>query len=258
MLKVESLATAYSGQGGMVTGAFTATAEPGRLVCVLGENGAGKSTLLRTLAGFQKPASGHIYIMNDDIARLTRRELARRVGVVLTEPLALDSRMTVRELVSLGRAPYTGFFGKLSDTDKTIVDTALNMVGMGEMGSRMVPTLSDGERQKVLIAKAVAQQTPVILLDEPTAFLDFPGKTETFRLLRSLACKEGRTVIAATHDLEAALHMAHTLWILRRGQAPVCGTPNELAAAGALDVFASKAGVEFNRETLTYNFKPQI
>lgn len=253
-VKLENIATAYgSNAGSCVTKEFSASLPAGSFTCVLGTNGAGKSTLLRTMAGLQPPLSGHIYMLGKDTARFSRRELARMVGMVLTERQAFNAQMTVEELVSLGRIPYTGFMGRLSDTDRGIVEDALVQTGIGEMRTRMISSLSDGERQKAMIAKTLAQQTPVVLLDEPTAFLDFESKLEAFRLLRSLAKENGKTVVAATHDLGTAFHAADILWVMRRGMKPVCGSPGELAAAGALDVFFKMPGVVFNREKMSYS-----
>ena len=253
-VKLENIATAYGrNAGACVTKEFSASLPAGSFTCVLGMNGAGKSTLLRTMAGLQPPLSGHIYMLGRDVAQCSRRELARVAGVVLTERQAFSAQMTVEELVSLGRIPYTGFMGKLSAVDREIVENALVRTGIGNMRTRRISSLSDGERQKAMIAKTLAQQTPVILLDEPTAFLDFESKLETFRLLRSLAKENGKTVVAATHDLGTAFHSADILWVMRRGMKPVCGSPKELAAAGALDVFFNMPEVDFNREKMIYS-----
>ena len=253
-VKLDNIATAYSrNAGACVTKKFSASLPAGSFTCVLGTNGAGKSTLLRTLAGLQPPLSGHIYMLGRDIALCSRQELARVAGIVLTERQAFSAQMTVEELVSLGRIPYTGFMGKLSVADREIVENALARTGMKNMRTRNTSSLSDGEQQKAMIAKTLAQKTPIILLDEPTAFLDFESKLETFRLLRGLAKENGKTVLAATHDLYMAFHAADILWVLQRGTKPVCGSPRELAAAGALDVFFKQPGVDFNRDEMSYS-----
>ena len=153
----------------------------GEVTCLLGVNGVGKSTLLRTLSGFQPPIAGSVEISGKDIKDYGSHELAQTIGVVLTDKPDV-SNMTVEEIVGMGRSPYTGFWGRLSDDDHRIVDEAMDMVGVSVLAPRMIQTLSDGERQKVMIAKALAQQTPVIFLDEPTAFLDFPSKVEVMQL----------------------------------------------------------------------------
>ena len=172
---------------------INATLYGGQLTCLLGANGVGKSTLLRTLSGFLPPLEGDVIVADKSLQSYTDKERARTIGVVLTERPELH-HLSVSELAGMGRSPYTGFWGRLSKEDEVIVDEALCMVGMEEMATRLVETLSDGERQKVMIAKALAQQTPVIFLDEPTAFLDYPSKVETMLLLRRLAHETGKII----------------------------------------------------------------
>ena len=201
-------------------------ARDGMLTCLIGANGAGKSTLLRTIAGFQLPLEGTVLLSGDDVRALSPRQRAERMAVVLTDrPDVMCT--TVWEMVATGRAPFTGFWGHLSSKDRDIVTRSLRLVGIEWMADRTVTSLSDGERQKVMIAKALAQQTPVILLDEPTAFLDYPSKVELMTLLRRLAEERRLTILVSTHDLEIALRTAHRLWILSdRG---LCeGTPEEM------------------------------
>lgn len=183
----------------------------GRLVCLTGDNGSGKSTLLRTLSGLQQPISGKVRVCGDDISSLSPREIARRIAVVLTTRQE-TSRLTVREMVESGRAPYTGYWGRLTADDEHTVQTALDAVGMTGMDNRRMSTLSDGESQKIMIAKALAQQTPVILLDEPTAFIDYRGKKEVLGLLLRLAHEEHKAVLMSTHDLDLALKVTDEEW----------------------------------------------
>ena len=180
---------------------INAAIRQGELTCLLGANGVGKSTLLRTLSAFQPKLGGEILIDGREIGQYTDKELSRMIGVVLTEKPDVRN-MTVNELVSLGRSPYTGFWGRNTKEDLRIVEESLRQVGISSLNSRLVDTLSDGERQKVMIAKALAQQTPVIYLDEPTAFLDFPSKVEMMQLLRRLAVDEQKTIFLSTHYLE--------------------------------------------------------
>jgi iron complex transport system ATP-binding protein len=158
--------------------------------------------------------------------------------------------MTVRELVALGRSPYTGFWGTLHNEDWQVVDEAINAVRISGLRDRMVHTLSDGERQKVMIAKALAQQTPVIFLDEPTAFLDFPSKVEMMQLLRQLAKTAQKTIFLSTHDFELALQVAYKLWLMEKEMLYV-GTPRELAQSGALARYVERPGISFDAQTLT-------
>lgn len=255
---MESLAAGYGAGGAadVVTAGFTAAVAPGTFACVLGANGAGKSTLLRTIAKLQRPLSGAVAYGGEDMAGLPLRRLARTVSIVLTDRRADVMRLTVRELVSAGRIPHTGLLGAMSRLDEEAVDEAMEQTGVSHLSMRRTGTLSDGERQKALVAKSLAQQTPVLLLDEPTAFLDLPSEAELFRLMRRLAHREGKIVLAATHDIQAALHTADRLWVLSRGEAPVQGAPRELAAAGRLDAFFEGAGADFDRARLSFKIRP--
>ena len=224
------------------------------LTCLLGANGVGKSTLLRTLSAFQPKIQGEIMIEGRDLSDWTDKELSRLIGVVLTEKPDVRN-MTVRELVSLGRSPYTGFWGTYSKEDLQIVDEAISLVGIDLLSRRMVHTLSDGERQKVMIAKALAQQTPVIYLDEPTAFLDYPSKVEVLQLLRRISREAGKTIFLSTHDVELALQLADVVWLMTRGERMAIGSPKTLAKQGDLGRFIEREGISFDPETLTIRVK---
>lgn len=217
----------------------------GELTCLLGQNGAGKSTLLRTLAGFQSPLGGSVALFGRPLERYADSELARRIGVVLTDKCEVTN-LTVEDLVSLGRAPYTGFWGRLSREDRRVVEDSLLTVGITPLAGRKIETLSDGERQKVMIAKALAQQTAVIFLDEPTAFLDYPSKVEMMQLLHRLTRERGKTIFMSTHDLELALQIADRLWLMKRGAPLRTGTPEDLAMDGSLKSFFTGRGVQFD------------
>ncbi len=214
---------------------LSATAMAGTLTCLIGRNGSGKSTLLRTIARLQPRLAGSILIGTDDIQSMPRDVFARRLSIVLTKRPDAEN-LTVGELVALGRAPYTGFWGRLSNTDRQAVDRALRLTGIAGMTSRHISSLSDGECQKAMIAKSLAQDTPVILLDEPSAFLDYPGKVELVRLLARLAHDEGKTILLSTHDLDTALATADRLWLMHDGLIEE-GTTRELAANGMLEKY---------------------
>lgn len=227
---------------------LTAHAEGGTLTCLIGRNGSGKSTLLRTVARLQPNLGGRVELGGVDTAAFSALQLARTLGVVLTSrPDA--SNITVGEVVAMGRAPYTGFWGRLSDADHRIVDEAMQSVGISHMSHRRVCSLSDGECQKTMIAKTLVQQTPYILLDEPTAFLDFTGKVELMQLLRRLAHDQGKTILMATHDLEAALRTADRMWILADGVIAQ-GTPHELADSGDIQRYIGRHDVRLDRQSL--------
>ena len=220
----------------------------GELTCLLGANGVGKSTLLRTLSGFLPVFEGNIKILGKKINEYSDIELARSIGVVLTERPNVGD-LTVTELIGLGRSPYTGFFGRLNSVDKNVVKNAISMIKIEDLANRQVFTLSDGEWQKVMITKTLAQKTPVVYLDEPTAFLDFPSKVEIMRLLLDLTRRAGKTVFLSTHDLELALQVADKLWIMDKNRGIIVGTPYELRQDGSIENFFSCEGVEFDRET---------
>lgn len=228
---------------------LNATALPGTLTCLIGHNGTGKSTLLRTIARLQQSIDGRVLIGDNDISTLKPIHLSRMLSIVLTSRPDVRN-MTVEELVALGRAPYTGFWGRLSADDRRIVRHSIESVGITAMAERRVCTLSDGEMQKVMIAKSLAQQTPVILLDEPTAFLDFPGKIDLMLLLQRLAHEERKTILLSTHDLETALQTADCLWLLADG-ALHDGTPHELADRGFIDEYIGRKNVKFDKQTLS-------
>lgn len=207
----------------------------GVLTCLIGANGVGKSTLMRTLAGFQPALRGEVRIDGKPISGYTSKELSERVGVVLTEK-NLPADLTIEEVVGLGRTPYTNFWGTLTLADRTIVDEAISLVGLDSLRKRKIHQVSDGERQKAMIAKALAQQTPVIFLDEPTAFLDYPSKISMMQLLRRLAHEQDKLVLLSTHDLEIAFQTADHLWLLQHSGL-YTGTLSELSERGVISAF---------------------
>ncbi len=218
VVRLDHVTIGYHGK--VVAEALSGSVHAGQLTCLVGRNGLGKSTLLRTLAGFQQPLKGEVLWRDGNTWRslhsMTRPGLALLVSVVLTERPDVQ-QMTVAEVVGLGRMPYTGFFGTLSSADLEVVEEALTLVGISDFAPRMIDALSDGERQKVMIAKALAQQTPVVLLDEPTAFLDYPSKVEMMKLLRRLAAETGKAILLSTHDLPLALQLADRLLTIDQG-----------------------------------------
>lgn len=248
-----------------VASAINAQLISGSLTCLIGPNGVGKSTLLRTLAGFQPSLDGEILLSSPSapsssglsisqsspsksLSDFSPRELAKEISVVLTSKPDVTHLM-VKEVVGIGRSPYTGFWGTLSATDAHIVDEALQQVGISHLSSRNIQELSDGERQKVMIAKALAQQTNLIILDEPTAFLDFPSKVEVLQMLRRLAHEQHKTILLSTHDVELALQLSDHLWLMESNQLSV-GTPQELAADGSLSRFIERDGIRFDKTHL--------
>lgn len=208
------------------------TAPEGALIGLLGRNGTGKSTLLRVLAGVRRPLGGTVWLDDQNLVSLSARERAARIAFVTTEPIGTP-HLRVREVVAMGRAPYTGWLGSLADEDVRSVEEALERVGMSAFRDKTLDSLSDGERQRVLIARAVAQDTPLVLLDEPTAFLDLPNRYRVALLLRRLAHETGKTVIYSSHDLSTAVQLCDRLWILGTGGIEA-GRPSELLQNGAV------------------------
>lgn len=249
-IKIQDLSIGYVSKNDVkvVAQHITATIYSGELTCLLGANGVGKSTLLRTLSAFQPKLEGKIFIEGKEIDEFTDKQLSHVISVVLTEKPDIRN-MTVEELVGLGRSPYTGFWGTLTKDDKAIVNRAIHLVGIDALQGRMIQTLSDGERQKVMIAKALAQETPVIYLDEPTAFLDYPSKVEMMQLLFKLSRETDKTIFLSTHDLELALQIADKLWLMDKQNGVKIGAPEDLSLDGSLASFFARKGIVFDQET---------
>ena len=258
-IELRNLSIGYQTKHGIKTVAtgIDGTIKSGELTCLLGANGVGKSTLLKTLSSFQPKTGGEILLEGRELSEYSDKQLSRLIGVVLTEKPDVRN-MTVRELVSLGRSPYTGFWGTYSKDDLQVVDEAIAMVGIEPLKKRMVHTLSDGERQKVMIAKALAQQTPVIYLDEPTAFLDYPSKVEVLQLLCRISREADKVIFLSTHDVELALQMADTIWLMTQGEAVAIGSPKALAEQGALGRFIEREGIAFNPKIMTIKVTKQV
>lgn len=232
----------------MITSNICADILSDELTCLIGANGIGKSTLMRTLAAFQPKISGEIYVQGRKIETYTDKELARLISVVLTERCDIQN-MTVEELVGLGRSPYTGYFGTLNEADERVVKQSIAWVGIEHLAQRNVQTLSDGERQKTMIAKALAQETPIIILDEPTAFLDYTSKVDLLLLLHRISRAMHKTIFLSTHDVELVLQMADKLWLMDAENGVTIGSPKQLAENGSLSRFFSHEHIAFDSET---------
>lgn len=227
----------------------------GELVCLLGANGAGKSTLLRTISTSQPALTGEIFLEGKNIKSYPEKELSKRMGLVLTDKTSVGG-LTVRELVELGRYPYTGFFGQLDKKDKEIVRQAMEDVGISHKTHTYMAELSDGERQKAMIAKSLAQECPLILLDEPTAFLDVTSSIEIISLLHQLAMDQQKTILLSTHNIDLALHLADRLWLLSKKNGLQKGVTEDVVLSGKIDHFFDSESIEFNNES--GNFLPKI
>jgi iron complex transport system ATP-binding protein len=248
LLKLQNLSIGYF-QGRrsrtVIAESLSVSLHAAELVCLLGPNGAGKSTLMRTIAGMQAPLAGHALLLGTDIHRLRARELARRLSVVLTERVSVGI-LSAYALVALGRHPHTNWAGTLTEQDHDVVRWAMQTVGAQDLAHRPVGELSDGERQKVMVARALAQEPEIMILDEVTAFLDLPRRVEILRLLREIAHREGTAILLSTHDLDLALRSADRIWLLAKGGNLQVGAPEELVLSGAFaEAFASE-GVTFD------------
>lgn len=223
--------------------AFNAVALRGELIALIGRNGVGKSTLLRTLARLQPSLDGNVFIKGVNLRQITGPEFAQLVSFIPSEP-AHASHTTVYEFVCMARYPYHGWFEALNDDDRKLVDDAISAVGMLNFRHRFIDNLSDGERQRVMIAFAIAQDTPIIMMDEPTAFLDLPNKFEVMRLLREQA-QNGKTIIISTHDLQTAFGLVDTIWLMLPDGIRV-GAPEDIVLSGNLNHLMDDTPVFFD------------
>lgn len=242
-------------QGGrekVVASGVNLSLRKGVVTCLFGPNGAGKSTLLRTLSCRQPALMGSIVTSEGvDLTCVEPTKVARIMSVVYTERTNAGA-LTAREVVGLGRQPYTGFFGRLSADDRRIVDESIETVGASVLADRYMATLSDGERQKVMIARALAQQTPIMILDEPTSFLDVASRLEIMQLLKNLADEYQTAVLLSTHDVSSALAVSSQLWLMPGGGRFESGTPDELIQSGSLQRLFAGRGVEFCAEAMDF------
>ena len=231
----------------------------GEFVAILGPNGAGKSTLLKTLAGFIPKISGSITVQNQNLDAISEKERAKIISVVLTDRPIIEN-MTVFELVALGRTPYTDYFGKIEKKDKLLIKKSVKDVGLEGFENKFISLLSDGERQKAFIAKALVQEAPLMLLDEPTAFLDLPSRVEIMHLLKELAHSHNKTILLSTHDLELAMQTADKIWLMAAEMPLKTGIPEDLALAGQFKKYFEREGIIFDNATgqFTINKKSAI
>ena len=239
-IRLKNLAIGYKAKNNtkVVASGLCTEINSGELTCLLGANGVGKSTLLRTLSAFQPKLEGEIDIMDREIGTYSDKELSRTIGVVLTEKCDVRNMMA-RELIEMGRSPYTGFWGTLHGEDREIVERSISLVKIENLADRMVHTLSDGERQKVMIAKAL------------------PSKVEIMQLLHQLTRETGKTIFLSTHDLELALQIADKIWLMDRQHGITIGTPEDLALEGHLSGFFARKGIVFDMETGLFRVENQ-
>lgn len=213
ILEINSLSIGYNGNA--ILNPITWAAAKGDMIALTGSNGLGKSTLLRVLSGRTRPISGTVRLMGADIHTFTPKQRAKLVSIVLTERPE-DMFLKVKDVVASGRFPYSGLFGKISENDEKHIKASLEVIGINHLINKDFTSLSDGERQKVMIAKAIAQDTPLILMDEPMAFLDYKSRIEIFELMTKMTSEEGKTVIFSSHDLDLVNRYCEKQWNLEK------------------------------------------
>ncbi len=259
MIEIKNLSIGYAEKGNTKTlsQGLNAKIKSGKLTCLIGKNGVGKSTLLHTLCGLIPKLEGDIFIEEKKLETYTNAALAHKISIVLTEKANVKN-LTAKELIAMGRSPYTGFWGALSKEDNIIINQAIELIGIAHLAHRMIDTLSDGERQKVMIAKALAQQTPIIFLDEPTSFLDFPSKVELLKLLQSLCRNNHKTIFFSSHDIELALQTADEIWLMTPNNGIQIGSPHDLFSNNALSRFLGNDNISFSDDNgkIRINFIP--
>lgn len=243
MLKLTNLAIGYGHR--VLSTLDDVTVRPGAFICLLGRNGQGKSTLLRTLAGLIRPISGEAVLDGRAVQDWRGAERARKIAVVLTDRPQVGA-LGVTELVELGRQPHTDWSGRLNPEDRRIAARALDQVGASHLAGRFVDSLSDGERQRVMIARALAQQPDLMLLDEITAFLDLPSRVIIVSTLRRIALETGVAIVLSGHDLELSLQAADRLWLLPGEGRFIEGAPEDVALSGAI-------GEAFDQDSLAFS-----
>ncbi len=248
-LEISGLNIGYLRRGGKVlhvAGPLDISMKKGAFHCLLGPNGVGKSTLLRTVAGIQPALGGEVKILGIDLKKAGNKMLAKMLSVVLTDRIG-HGNLTAYELVALGRIPHTGWFGRLDKEDRLKIRWAIGSTGIERFSGKNIHELSDGERQKVMIARALAQDTPLILLDEPTAHLDLPNRIDIVRLLRRLARETDKAIIMSTHELDLALQAADNIWLMTHEKKMYSGVPEDLVLNDTFAKVFTKEGVEFDK-----------
>lgn len=224
----------------------------GQLICLLGPNGCGKSTLLRTISGLQPPLEGKIELSGEALTKLKPAQLAKLISLVLTDNVRAGN-LDVYSLIALGRYPHSGWLGLLSKEDKRVIDEAIRVTYTADFLDRKVGSLSDGECQKVMLARAIAQDTPLVILDEPTAHLDLPSRIQLMRLLHQLARETNKAILVSTHELDLALQVADQIWLMSSGGHLAAGLPEELVLNGSFQEAFYKDGISFDPATGAFN-----
>lgn len=237
-------------------GPINQSVRSGDLIAVIGRNGIGKSSLLRTMALLQNPLKGNIILLGKVGNSYSRNKLAQIMSYVSTETVGMQN-FKVYEMISLGRSPYTNWWGKLNIDDHRIIENAINQAQIWNLSSKFMHQLSDGERQKVMIARALAQDTPVIILDEPTAFLDLPARYDILRLMNKLTLETEKTIIFSTHDLDIAMHEADRIWLMLN-DGIVDGAPEDLLFKQQFHKLFLNSPLEYDFQSDGFRLKKEV
>jgi len=254
-LEVRDLSIGYKGkrQTTLISDRITFELAQGELTAIVGVNGIGKSTLLRTLGAVQPKISGEILIHNQTLESYSATEMASRLSLVLTEPIA-SKNLTARELISLGRQPYTNWIGTLSAEDQDIINDAIQRISLENTAAKKCYELSDGQLQKVMVARALAQDTAVMLLDEPTTHLDLFHKVQIIKLLQNIAHQTGKTILYTTHEIELAIQLCDKMLIMEQGGCKF-GTPKDLIEQKSFESLFPPETILFDPKTGSFRIQ---
>jgi iron complex transport system ATP-binding protein len=252
ILKTEQLSIGYKTKKAetIITSNINFELQKGQLIGLVGANGIGKSTLLRTLIKVQPTLSGRITLNNKDLKTTSNLELAKQLSIVLTEALT-SKNLSVFELVSLGRHPYTNWIGNLSDKDIEIVNTSLELVNISELKDKRCYELSDGQLQKVMIARALSQDTAIIVLDEPTTHLDMYHKAYILKLLQKLTKETGKTILFSSHEIDLAIQLCDTMIVMKENEV-ICDQPCQLISDGIFESLFPKDLIAFDSTSASF------
>jgi len=245
ILQTQNLNVGYADNATVLLENINICASLGEFISLIGKNGIGKSTLLKTLIGLQNPISGDVFIGNENLKSISIENLAKKISFVSTENIRIPN-LKVSDFIALGRAPYTNWYGVLNNVDHKIIFEAIDLVNIKNIKNKNIDKLSDGERQRALIARALAQDTDIIFLDEPTAFLDLQNKYEIFHLLNKLSKEKQKTIIFSTHDLNLALNESDKIWLLADKQI-IEGMPEEIVLNNSINKLFDNSQLLFEK-----------
>lgn len=250
VVKLDNISTGYKDKNNKktVSRGINLRADKGKLIFLTGPNGSGKTTLLKTITGNLKPLNGRVTIAGKEISDLKGHKLSRLISVVLTE-IPDPGYLTVEEIISLGRSPYTGFRNSLSDSDRSVIKKSLKTLGLDHLKGRLFSRLSDGEKQKTMIARALCQDTEIICMDEPSSHLDFPSRVELVSFLKTITEKENKTIIVSSHDLNIAINSSDIMWLIDQSGTIHSGSPEDLALSGTVGRVFNRGIFSFSEST---------